>query len=75
MVPINKTIQAATTDAGGMKILDIATRNEAIEVMKLKSYLHLNDDCTKAGYIKDILINKQIKKSTPSDKVMANTFL
>lgn len=52
MIPVNKTIQTATTDAGGMQILDIATRNEAIEIMKLKSYLCLDDDCPKAGYIK-----------------------
>ncbi|PBK88961.1 hypothetical protein ARMGADRAFT_1033561 [Armillaria gallica] len=43
--------------------------------MKLKSYLHFDENHPKAAYIKDMLINKQVQKGTPSDKVMANTFL
>ncbi|KAK0433680.1 hypothetical protein EV421DRAFT_1892885 [Armillaria borealis] len=73
--PVNKTILAAAKQDGGMQVLDISIRNQAIEVMRLKSYLQLDERHPKAAYVKDAIINKYIRKGTPRTAAMANTIL
>ncbi|PBK71803.1 hypothetical protein ARMSODRAFT_1016797 [Armillaria solidipes] len=73
--PINRTIQSAPIDSGGMQILDIKICNQAIEVMQLKSYLQLGDDHPVAGYVKDAIINRYMQKGTPRAQAQANIFL
>jgi hypothetical protein len=59
---------------GGKKILDIQARNEAIDLMRLKSYLRLGDTRAKVA---DVLISQSIPKSQniPTDTSRVNTFL
>ena len=45
---------------GGKKLLDIVARNKAIELMKIKSYLTLNEQRPKWAYVADVLISKNI---------------
>lgn len=62
---------------GGKKILDIHARNEAIDLMKLKSYLKLDDTHPRWAKIADAPISQSIPKSQniPDDISRVNTFL
>ncbi|KAK0473529.1 hypothetical protein EDD18DRAFT_1092086 [Armillaria luteobubalina] len=70
-VPVNMMIQAASIENGGMQLLDLLIQNQAIDVMQLKSYLHFDEHCPKAAYVKDAIINRHVKKDT----IPANTIL
>ncbi|KIM39173.1 hypothetical protein M413DRAFT_12449 [Hebeloma cylindrosporum] len=63
--------------SGGMEILDIQARNDAIGLMKPKSYLTLDDSHPRWAKVADILINKSIPKSQniPDDISRVNTLL
>ena len=62
---------------GGKKILDIQARNDAIDLMRLKSYLRLDDTHPRWAKVADILISRNIPKSQniPIDTSRVNTFL
>ena len=62
---------------GGKKILDVQARNEAIELMKLKSYLRLDEHRPRWAKVADALINHNISKSQNiwDDNSTMNTFL
>ena len=62
---------------GGKKILDIQARNEAIDLMRLKSYLRLNDTHPRWAKVADTLISQGIPKSQniPTNTSRVNTFL
>jgi len=49
-------------DAGGKKLLDLGTRNKAIEIRKLKSYLTFGANRPRWAYAADELIRKSIPK-------------
>jgi ribonuclease HI/exonuclease III len=59
---------------GGLQILDLKARNEAIEIMWLKSYLNLSDSRPTWALVTDALINNTAPKTIPS-KAIANPFL
>ncbi len=63
--PVNKSIMSAVIPDGGMQVLDIKMRNDAIEVMKLKSHLRFDANRPSAAYVKDAIINQHVKKGTP----------
>ena len=63
-----------TKDIGGLKLLGLKMRNDAIEIMWLKDYLNLTPTCPYWAYITDLLINE----TTPSnldEKTRSNAFL
>ena len=45
---------------GGKKLMDIIPCNQAIELMKTKSYLTLNEQWPKWAYVADVLISKSV---------------
>jgi Reverse transcriptase (RNA-dependent DNA polymerase) len=59
---------------GGIQILDLKTRNEAINVMWLKSYLNLSDSRPTWALATDVLINNTAPTLIP-EKAIANPFL
>jgi hypothetical protein len=69
-------MSSKTTD-GGKKILDIQAQNEVIELMKLKSYLRLNEHCPRWAKVADALIKQNISTSqnVQDDESKMNTFL
>lgn len=64
-------------ERGGKKLLDVMTRNKAIELMKAKRYLKLDDDRPDWAKVADSIIGMKIaKKWNVSDKVAhVNIFL
>lgn len=74
-VPVNTTIMYAPKEMGGMQILDIQMRNQAIVIMRLKSYLCLNESRPAAAYVTDAIVNRHIKDPRVHSKAVANTFL
>ncbi|KAJ7574604.1 hypothetical protein C8J56DRAFT_802567, partial [Mycena floridula] len=74
------TVNAETTMApilrGGKGVLDIKSRNEAIIVMWLKSYLNLGDDRATWTYFADAVIAKhESSKTNLDDDLKINLFL
>jgi hypothetical protein len=63
-----------TQPEGGLQILDLKARNEAINVMWLKSYLDLSDSRPLWALATDTLINNTAPKSIPK-KAIVNPFL
>jgi hypothetical protein len=61
-------------DKGGLKLLDIRARNEAIEIMWLKEYLNLSPSHPTWATLTDILINAAAPVGT-SAIATVNTFL
>ncbi|KAJ7586873.1 hypothetical protein C8J56DRAFT_786705 [Mycena floridula] len=54
---ISKDILASSIEKGGKKIVSIASRNEAIDLMRLKTYLNLEPETgLKWAYVADVLI-------------------
>ena len=62
---------------GGKKVLDLLSRNEAIELMKTKAYLNLGPNRPRWAYVADSLINKNIPKSqrVSDERSKENMFL
>ena len=59
---------------GGLNLLNIKARNEAIEVTWLKAYLDLSPSCPAWATVTDILINATVPLGT-SIMATVNTFL
>jgi len=74
---INSSIMSSPIDIGGKKILDIKARNEAIELMKLKSYLRLDESRPRWAKVADVLMADNIPKAqnVQDEVAMQNTFL
>jgi hypothetical protein len=61
-------------DKGGLGLLDINARNEAIEIMWLKAYLNLTTSCPKWAKVTDIIIDT-IAPLSSNKQVRLNLFL
>ncbi|EPS94794.1 hypothetical protein FOMPIDRAFT_25316, partial [Fomitopsis schrenkii] len=64
-------------EEGGIGLLDIEARNEAIEIMWLQQYLDLTPERPKWAYVADTLINACVTKDAGAirQKAQVNTFL
>ncbi|KAJ7572422.1 hypothetical protein C8J56DRAFT_734121, partial [Mycena floridula] len=74
---ISKDILASSIEKGGKKIVSIVSRNEAIDLMRLKTYLNLEPETRpKWTYVADILIrnNRNVSKEV-EDTACINIFL
>lgn len=65
---IGKHYLQAPPDQGGINLLNINARNEAIDLMWLKSYLNFSEERADWAIIADILIEKSIAKSSKINK-------
>jgi len=67
----------APIDEGGRGILDLVSRNEAIAIMWLKSYLNFGPNRATWTYFADEIISQNISNSSiiPEEKVWLNIFL
>ena len=74
---VSASVMSGQIETGGKKILDIKARNEAIELMKLQSYLRLDKNCLRWARIADILIkgNIPISQNVRDGATAQNTFL
>jgi exonuclease III len=74
--PININTMSAPRNEGGIHLLDIHARNEAIEIMWLKRYTTLGPTRPMWALIADVLIEENIAASNHIDKeVTINTYL
>ena len=77
MVNLETMIQPITK--GGKRVLDIKARNEAIELMKVKSYLNFGPERPRWAKVADTLIAENMPKGQQSqvrdDASRRNTFL
>jgi hypothetical protein len=75
--PVNMSTLSLPVAQGGIKLLNLKIRNQAIDVMWLRSYLNLGPKRPKWAYVADVLINESISRA--SSKVSAsaqiNTYL
>ena len=64
-------------EQGGVKLLDLKVRNQAIDIMWLKSYLDLTSKRPMWAYVADILINNSTSKASNnvSSSAQFNTYL
>ena len=62
------------TEEGGIKLLNIKNRNEAIEIVWLKNYLNLTSSRPTWAYVTDILINETTPASL-DENTRHNAFL
>jgi ribonuclease HI len=62
---------------GGVKLLNLKARNQAIEIMWLKSYLDLGPKRPMWAYVADVLISENVSKSSGAVTSLAqiNTYL
>lgn len=62
---------------GGKKVLDLGARNEAIEIMKAKCYLKLDENRPDWAKVADAIIGRKIAKkwNVKDDKAFSCTFL
>ena len=74
---VSASVMSGHIEAGGKKILDIKARNEAIELVKLQSYLRLDKNRPRWARIADILIkdNIPISQNVRDGATAQNTFL
>ena len=74
---VSAQVMSSKITDGGKKILDVQARNEAIELMKLKSYLSLDEHRPRWAKVADILISQNIPTSqnVQDDESKVNTFL
>jgi hypothetical protein len=75
--PVQRETLLAPISEGGKKMLDLEARNEAIQLMRLKSYLNLDPE-TRAqwAYVADDQIKRYNVKSSNVDELSyANTYL
>ncbi|KAJ8455816.1 hypothetical protein ONZ51_g12320 [Trametes cubensis] len=74
---INRDTLMLPVSQGGLNMLDIKARNEAIELMWLKTYLNLSENRPDWAYLADILIAKAIMAESRCVDADAriNTFL
>ncbi|KAJ7643413.1 hypothetical protein DFH06DRAFT_999143, partial [Mycena polygramma] len=68
--PVQREMLMAPIEVGGKKMLDLEARNEAIVLMKLKSYLNLDPKSRATwGYVADKQIQRYAKQSSTVDKL------
>ena len=74
---VNKDTLHLPIEQGGVKLLDMKVRNQAIDVMWLKSYLDLTPKWPMWAYVADVLNNNNTSKTTSkvSPSVQINTYL
>jgi ribonuclease HI/exonuclease III len=74
--PVNSNLLTQTHNEGGKKVLNITARNEAINLMWLRSYLLDTQERPKWAYIADELLRQNILKSDQNieDQYRINTF-
>ena len=62
---------------GGKKVLDVVARNQAIDLMKVKSYLTLDQERPKWAFAADVLISKNVTTTSRvhDDLSKTNLFL
>ena len=74
---VSAQMMSGPIEAGGKKILDIQARNEAIELMKLKSYLKFGAERPRWAKVADSLINQNIPSTQKinDDESKCNAFL
>ncbi|KDQ32355.1 hypothetical protein PLEOSDRAFT_1034309 [Pleurotus ostreatus PC15] len=65
--PVKEEVLHAPRRMGGKELLDIKARNEAIEMMKLKTYLHLGRNRPMWAFFADGILAEKVPKS--SDKI------
>ncbi|KAH8993388.1 hypothetical protein EDB92DRAFT_1796418, partial [Lactarius akahatsu] len=63
-----------TKDDGGIKLLNLKNRNEAIEIAWLKGYLNLTESRPTWAYVSDILINETTPKNL-NENTRVNAYL
>ena len=64
----------APQELGGIKLLNLKNRNEAIELVWLKEYLNLSNTRPTWAFVTDILVNETTPKSL-NEKTRQNAFL
>jgi len=74
---VSASVMSGQIETGGKKILDIKSRNEAIELMKLQSYLRLNKNRPRWAKIADVLMkgNIPMSQNVQDGAAAQNTFL
>ena len=74
---VNAQIMSGPITAGGKKILDIKARNDAIELMKMKSYLRIGTARPRWAKLADALIGQNIPaaQNVRDEESKSNTFL
>ena len=74
---VNKRTLFGPIDEGGLNLLDIRSRNEAIELMWLRSYLNLSPDRPRWAWLADVLLSDAAAASARNVDAAAkvNTFL
>ena len=74
---VNKDTLHLPIEQGGVKLLDIKVRNQAIDIMWLKSYLDLTLKRPMWAYVADVLINNSTAKASSkvSSSARINTYL
>ena len=75
--PVNMSILSQPVARGGIKLLDLKVRNQAVDVMWSKSYLDLSPRRPMWAYVADVLINDSISRATGKVPALAqvNTYL
>ncbi|KAG1818840.1 hypothetical protein EV424DRAFT_1323668 [Suillus variegatus] len=73
--PINLEQLYQPKEAGGINLLDIKSRNEAIEITWVKAYLNISPTRPTWAYVLDLLINNLKTKDANNGKRVENTFL
>ncbi|PPR01210.1 hypothetical protein CVT24_006120 [Panaeolus cyanescens] len=75
--PIKNSILTDPIESGGRKVLDLKARNEAINIMKIKTYL--SQDSTRPPWtrVMDEIVRMSVPKSSPAKDLESriNTFL
>lgn len=71
---LGHTYLEAPKERGGINLLNLKTRNKAIETVWLKEYLNLTNSCPTWAFITDILINETTPKHLNED-TRQNAFL
>lgn len=73
---INKQQLSAPIGKGGLGLLDIRARNEAIDLMHLKNYLNLSENRPVWALVLDVLMENSLTKSSKVDKELTiNSYL
>ncbi|PPQ81398.1 hypothetical protein CVT24_001827 [Panaeolus cyanescens] len=73
--PIQNGILTDTIEQGGRKVLDIKARNEAIDLMKLKTYLSPEPERPQWAKVMDELIRRSVPKSSPAKDMESRTHM
>jgi hypothetical protein len=72
--PISLTRLERPTEEGGINLLNISIRNEAINITWLKDYMNLSESCPTWAFVTDVIINT-LKPNGIRHQNNINTFL